>query len=99
MYLQRLYIGLNDKDMRKQVIKTECAKNFINEILKDNYTSYTIIETEGYFLGEREHTLIVEYICENKEVAINNEHIRALKEKLNQYAILQMIQVCNFDLV
>lgn len=98
MYLQRLYIGLNDKDLHKQVIKTEYAKNFINEILKDNYTSYTIIEAKGFFLGEKEHTLIIEYVCENKKSVISNEHIRVLKEKLNQYAVLQMTQVCDFDL-
>lgn len=42
MYLQRLYIGLNDKDLHKQIINTESAKQIeaydsINEIFLVSY--------------------------------------------------------------
>lgn len=92
MYLQRLYIGLNDKDLHEQIIKTESAKQAIRDILSNKYISYTVLEGEGVFLRESEQTIIIEYIYPVKELLIDREHINSIRNALNQETILQTIQ-------
>lgn len=50
MYLQRLYIGVNDKDLHEQIINTESAKQIIKDILSDKYVNFTMIDCQGCFL-------------------------------------------------
>lgn len=99
MYLQRLYIGLNDKDLHKQIISIEKAEEVIKNMLSDNYTSYTIIKCEGVFQKETEQTLIIEYISTSKECLISSSHTGAIASILNQLVILETIQEIEYNFI
>lgn len=87
-----IYIGLNDKDSKKQEISTRIAKEKTIEILNDNnITGLTIYEVMGVFkhkTGEIvfEKSLKVELIEVKEEEVINS--IKELKKALNQESIL-----------
>ncbi len=97
-YLQRLYIGLNDKDTHKQEISKTEAKEIICNVLRE-VSCYTIIECEGVWLREHESSLIIEYVAQHKDAIISKEYIEELKKVLNQFAILQTIQELEIELI
>lgn len=99
MYLQRLYIGLNDRDLHRQIVSMERAKEVIKDILSGNYVSYTMIECEGIFLRESEQTIIIEHYATGEGLLIDNMHISAIKNILNQDCILQTIEEVKFKLI
>ena len=87
-----IYIGLNDKDSKKQEISTRRAKEEAIKILNNNnITGLTIYEVEGVFKHEDgfityEKSLKVELLEVEKEDVLKS--IEELKKALNQESIL-----------
>ena len=93
MYLQRLHIGMNDKDTHKQILSKEDFIMIIKACLFGyGMTAFTITEGIGYYKKEQENTLIVEVIKEDRNSLISTDLIKLLKELLNQECIMQTIQ-------
>lgn len=87
-----IYVGLNDKDSKKQEISIERAKEKVIEILtNNNINGLTLYIVNGVFKHEDgqivfEKSLKVELIeVEEKEVL---KSIQELKKALNQESIL-----------
>lgn len=92
MIKYNIYIGLNDKDSKKQEVSTRRAKEEVIRILNDNnITGLTMYEVTGVFKHEDgfitfEKSLKVELLeVEEKEVL---KSIDELKKALNQESIL-----------
>lgn len=84
------YIGLEDKDLKRQVISVDKAKLIINQVF-DNYTLFVATGVYRYIDNSfcNETTLIVKYIDvadELSEKTIKNI-CRYLKTQLNQELI------------
>ena len=87
-----IYIGLNDKDSKKQEVSTRRAKQETIKILNDNnITGLTMYEVTGVFKHEDgattfEKSLKVELMEVKKEDVLKS--IEELKKALNQESIL-----------
>lgn len=96
------YIGLNDKDTKKQIVSAQQVLYFLDKVF-DNYTAYATNGRYKYFDGtvENETTIIVTYfdfINELNETKIKNI-TKFLKTHLNQELILVEIQETNSQLI
>lgn len=87
-----LYIGLNDKDSKKQKISTKRAKEEVIKVLNNNgINGLTMYEVEGIFKHETgevvlEKSLKIELLeVEEKDIL---KSIKELKKELNQESIL-----------
>ena len=88
-----MYIGLNDKDTKKQNISTlEAYKMVSNILLNNNIDGATIFEAQGIYKHDNgeiviENTLRVELAFISDEKIIYNI-IKLLKTALNQESIM-----------
>lgn len=87
-----LYVGLNDKDSRKQEITTQKAKNIISKTLADNgIEGATFLGAEGIYTyitdnkTEKENSFKIEILFANQKQIQNA--VDAIKQKLNQETI------------
>lgn len=85
------YLGLNDKDLKKQVIDTDSAQVVIARVLSTyGYQGATLYDATGLWLGERENTIVIELVLEKfqanhdtlKEIAV------ILRKCFNQDAVM-----------
>ena len=87
-----IYIGLNDKDSKKQEVSTRKAKEEVIKILNDNnITGLTMYEVTGVFKHETgevvfEKSLKVELLEVEEEEVLKS--IQELKRALNQESIM-----------
>lgn len=63
----KLYVGLNDRDSYKQIIKTEDAMKIVKDIVCEFIGGATFSKAEGYWEDEngnptRENTIIIEIV-------------------------------------
>lgn len=92
MIKYNIYIGLNDKDSKKQIISTRRAKEEVIKILNNNnITGLTMYEVMGVFKHETgevvfEKSLKAELLEVEEDEVINA--INELKMALNQESIL-----------
>ena len=92
MIKYNIYIGLNDKDSKKQEVSTRRAREEVIKILNNNnITGLTIYEVTGVFQHEDgtltfEKSLKVELLEVKKEDV--KKSIQELKKALNQESIL-----------
>lgn len=92
MIKYNIYIGLNDKDTKKQEVSARRAKEKTIEILNaNNITGLTMYEAMGVFKHEDgtityEKSLKVELLEVKKEDVLRS--IQELKRALNQESIL-----------
>lgn len=92
MIKYNIYIGLNDKDSKKQEVSTRRAKGKTIKILNNNnITGLTIYEVMGVFKHEDgtitfEKSLKVELLEVKKEDVLRS--IEELKRALNQECIM-----------
>ena len=92
MIKYNIYIGLNDKDSKKQEVSTRRAKEKTIKILNNNnITGLTMYEVTGVFKHENgtmtfEKSLKVELLEVKKEEVLKS--IQELKTALNQESIL-----------
>lgn len=96
-----LMIGLNDKELLKQVITTENAKTIVINILNSyNVNALTIYEVNGVFTNEEgkttiEKSLKVEIINDKIDYITMLQIIGTLKVALNQESIGLEVQTIN----
>lgn len=88
--MYKLYIGLKDKDTKKQRIPTFLAARQIEKTVCDYIGGATIYRARGCYKHEngqvvRENTVIVETSCDNEQVVL--ECVKTLKVKFNQESI------------
>lgn len=80
----KIFIGLNDKELHKQIILTSEVKKTLSIL----FDCFTLTECEGYWEKEKENTLIIEIVSnENERENIYNK-VKFLKQHLNQECIL-----------
>ena len=99
-----MYVGLNDKDSKKQEIETSEAENKIYNICFENSDGVTISRTVGVYLHEDGKSKVIEngYKLEFFELAEENQNkiIDLLKTELNQESIgLEIIENVNIKFV
>lgn len=87
-----LYVGLNDKDSRKQEITTQKAKNIISKTLADNgIEGATFLGAEGIYTyiidnkTEKENSFKIEILFASQKQIQNA--VNTIKQKLNQESI------------
>lgn len=89
-----LYLGLADKDTKKQTMTTTKAMELVNQIVGD----CTINKSKGYWQGFKETTLAIEILFSTLDQIKN--YCTQLKETFNQECIaVQEIQLNNALLV
>lgn len=96
-----LYMGLNDKDTKKQEISTEEAYKYVSKILVENCGGGTIYEARGVYTHDdttvvEERTLRIEIMFTAKEVI--NDIIRKLKNAFNQESIIVQSEAVRSEL-
>ena len=81
-----LLIGLNDKDTKKQIIKTSRAKSLIAQVCGDcTMIDCTGVYTHNNGVQVKEKSVKVEMLFKNDNDV--NEYAKALKKILNQAEI------------
>ena len=85
-----LYLGLADKDTKKQQMTTSKAMKLVNQVVGN----CTINKSKGYWQGFRENTLAIEILfctldqikgyCEQLKTIFNQECIAIQEIQLNQ---------------
>ena len=98
-----LYVGLNDKDTKKQEIATlEAYKVVTNIIASNDVTGFTIYEANGYYVHDDksisiEKSLKIEMMFIELEVIQNI--IKDIKKALNQESIILQTEKIKSELV
>ena len=96
-----LYVGLNDKDTKKQQISTlEAYKILQNLLLNNNVEGATIFEAKGIYKHENgeyvtENTLRVELMFIEKEILKNI--VNNIKTILNQESVIVQFEEVNTE--
>lgn len=80
--MNTLFIGMNDKDLHKQVIDADVFYAAVGR----EFESCTVYEAIGFYKGEREKSLKIEVFGLNHEICI--EIARRLCVELNQETII-----------
>lgn len=88
---QTIYLGLNDKDMKKQIFSTKKALNFVADFCHSYFNGSTISLCDGLYKhtnGEKviEKTIKIELFDESFEVVLL--FIKHIKKVFNQESIL-----------
>lgn len=89
------YIGLNDKDLKVQVVETQFIEKVVSEILSRFYQGFTITNCTGYFTHADgstvlENTLKVTILfseLDEMKFEDTDQVIAMLKAELNQESI------------
>lgn len=84
--ITKLYIGLNDKDTKKQEHELETFKTVLDFILFEHgHNAYTLEQAQGCYKGDTENTLIITLINVSKDIKILCDDI---KQSFNQECIM-----------
>lgn len=96
MLKYNIYIGLNDRELLKQVIDTTKARKMVYQtLLKNGIVAYTIYLVNGVFTNEvgkitKEKTLKIEVLDTKKSKIVKS--IKEMKKLLNQESVLLEIE-------
>ena len=95
-----LYIGLNDKDTKKQEISTKKAINLIvSTVIANHLQGCTISQSIGYYLHDDKKTMVVEKSLKLEVFSSNLKAIKSListlKTLLNQETIIYQSEQIN----
>lgn len=97
-----LYLGLNDKDTKKQEVKTEDAYKVVSTLIAHDFGGGTIYEARGVYTHEdgqtvEEKTLRIELLFTTLEKvralvatlkkAFNQESVAVQREEINSFLI------------
>ena len=89
----KIYLGLNDKDLKRQVISTDEAYDKVYQVVGDN----SIQEITGYYQGIREKTLIIEkFEEENFDI---KQVCKTLTKVFNQECVIYETLATNGEFV
>lgn len=96
-----LYVGLNDKDTKKQEISTSEAENLVNYVLLNHVEGATIFQAKGIYKHENgmsvvENTLRIELLFTDVETV--KKIVEILKDLLNQESIAVQIETIDSEL-
>lgn len=81
-----LYVGLNDKDKHKQLIKPIKAQDLIKTILNNNgIDGATFIGSKGIYKNETENSFKIEILFAKDKQIMNT--IKQIKKELNQESV------------
>lgn len=91
MFKYNIYIGMFDKDTKKQELKTQDFLNIVRKVMRYNFIdNYTIIKAKGHYKSNTmivcEPSIIVEIII-NYELFTDDIKTMLCKE-LNQESVL-----------
>lgn len=88
----KLYIGLNDKDSKKQEITTAQAKQKIIDIVIEYFTGFSLETIDGVYEHDDgtvviENTVVITICTDDDLLGIGNM-IEELKQELNQETVM-----------
>ena len=97
-----LFIGLNDKDSKKQETTLKGAKSIINSALIENGINYyTLIECQGCYMQEVEKTIncmmVINENLEGATIKKLKKAIKRIKNELNQESIMMKKESAKVD--
>ena len=100
--LYKVYLGLNDKESKKQEIDTETAMIKVSEYLADHFEGATVYNGIGVYKHNdgtivRENSLIIELVyVEDQDVdkMINQFHV-----VFNQESVMKVKIACECDFI
>lgn len=100
--MYKLYIGLKDKDTKRQKMPTFLAARQIEKIVCDYIGGATIYRARGCYRHEngqvvRENTIIVETTCDSEETVM--DCVMTLKTRFNQESIGFMNTATDTDIL
>ena len=95
-----LYIGLNDKDSKKQEISTKKAINtIVSMVVSNNLNGCTISQSIGYYLHDDNISLVVENSIKLELFTSSLKAVKSLisqlKTSLNQESIIYQVESIN----
>lgn len=90
-----LYVGLNDKDTKKQIIMDDVAKEVIIYAIVKQKLDFTLFECNGVYTHENgvaviEKSFKIELLCFENEKAFNEKILQVVKDlkiMLNQESV------------
>ena len=93
-----LYVGLNDKDTKKQEISTKQAKDYLFNLIGD----CTISDATGHYTHDNgmavlEKSLRIEMLFKKNDEVMR--YAQAIKSKLNQESVALEVQEVNSTLI
>ena len=96
-----LYLGLNDKDTKTQLISTEEAYKMVNFILLNHVEGATIFQARGFYKHDDgtqviENTLRIELLFTDVETV--KKIVALLKDVFNQESVAVQIEEVNSEL-
>ena len=91
MIKYEIYLGLNDKDTHKQEVTDETAMLLIKKL----FEYVTISELKGFYKGELEKSLKLEFIGEVRDRVELLKKVEKLKSAFNQECILLTETILN----
>lgn len=88
-----IFIGLNDKDTKKQETTLKGAKSIINRALIENGLEYyTLIDCQGVYMKEIERTIncmmVLDESLEESTTRKLKKAIKRIKKELNQESVM-----------
>ena len=97
-----LYLGLNDKDTKKQEINTIEAYKIVNNIINNYCEGATIYECQGIYKHDNgeivfEKTLKIELMFVDKLTVVSI--VKDLKKALNQESIVLQKEIVESELI
>lgn len=97
-----LYLGLNDKDTKKQEINTIEAYKIVNNVVNNYCDGATIYECQGIYKHDNgeivfEKTLKIELMFVDRLIVVSI--VKDLKKALNQESIVLQKEIVESELI
>lgn len=99
MYLHKFYIGLNDKDTKRQEYTTEEARKFLFQKFNEEFRNFTVSKVTGVYSDIQEVTIVVEILTISKSIEYFKPTLNLIKLKLNQECILHSVQQADVNFI
>lgn len=95
-----LFIGLNDKDTKKQKNTLKGAKTIINDaLIESGIDYYTLIDCQGCYMKEVEKTIdcmmVFDESLESATINKLKKAVKMIKKELNQDSIMMKKEKAN----
>lgn len=96
-YITTYYIGLNDKDLKIQLLDTKECIQFVKILIKENtdIEAYSLDVMQGCYKGIVETTITIMLVDNTFPKCL----IDLLKRELNQECIMEVVTPCNVKFI